>query len=257
MKKYSLIVIAAMAMLTMACKKNHDVVNNPSGKKKQLLSDTYYNGTTTYSYDAAGKLSEELLTFPNGETLKYVNEYTASAVTRKAYENGKHTSTHVLFLDNGKAISAKRYGFNAQGDTTLKLDILLFYDAQGRLEKWDYQNGHTTVYLYNADGDVETIEYRDALPLPWRTDKIEYYNKEDKNWTNNRFLYWGRNGEYFKPLMKHVIKRITSQDRNTPAPWSDMNFTYEFDNDGYVIKGTRKDVGSSPSEKTWTNTWTN
>lgn len=257
MKKHSLIAMAAMAMLIISCKKNHDDVNNPSGKKKQLMSDTYYKGTTTFSYDAEGKLKQEVLVYPNGDVLKYVTDYTASAVTKKAYENDVHVATHILNLDNGKVISAGRYSFNAQGDTTYKNIALPFYDAQGRLEKWDFQNGHATVYLYNANGNIETIEYRDGQPLPWRTDKIEYYNKEDKNWTYSKMFFWGSNAGYFQPMAKHLIKRIATEDRNTPAPWRDINFTYEFDSDGYVIKGTRKDVGLTPDEWTWTNTWTN
>src|ERR1700754_1938783 len=120
MKKFSFVAIAAMAMLTMACKKNHDGISNPSGKKKQLLSDTYEKGTTTFSYDAAGKLNQEVIVYPSGRVLKYITEHTASRVTKKLYDDNVHTTTYILNLDNGKVINAVRYNFNAQGDTTDK-----------------------------------------------------------------------------------------------------------------------------------------
>jgi len=112
--------------------------------QQQLTGVTNATGTTSFSYDAAGDLTQ--VAYPDGERITY--SYNAAAQrTRIATSDGY----------------AVRYQYNKNGqlsaltDDSGNLIAAYEYDAGGLLIRQDNANGTATTYQYDADGRIAQL----------------------------------------------------------------------------------------------------
>ena len=122
-----------------------DALGNP-------LSMTTQEGTTTYRYDAAGRLIGA--TLPGGRTLEY--SYDAAGNRTSSSDNGAATPYATNSLNEYTSVGGVAYRHDAAGNLTAKVDATgtttYQYDALGNLVCVASPTLGTFVYFYDALG---------------------------------------------------------------------------------------------------------
>ncbi len=110
-----------------------------------LLTATNAQGTTTFTYDAADRMTS--VAYPNGLSLQYTYD-SGGRLTRMVDQSGY----------------AVNYAYDAAGrlasvsDGSGQVITSYTYDAAGRLSRVDQANGTSTRYTYDAVGNVAEVD---------------------------------------------------------------------------------------------------
>lgn len=248
----------AVSVLLLSCSKNNDHTGSnpvPSVKGKRLVfSDANYpttftynaNGTlNSYSYDAWGYSYKYTYTY-NGDSVRFVCKDIAT---------GKPTEMGAYGFTAGKVSGFCWWTCNADGEPVWNYQEKITYNAKGLVDKHTFQGGSYNLHYYDANGNLEKRDYFDMQGTLTSTCTYAYYDKEDK------FPWYGALDVWCEsfivaPLSKHLVKKIVYTDFVNPADSRESSFTYEFDADGYVIKGTDQSIkGQQTTTTEWHNTY--
>ena len=255
MKRVLFSAIAVSILLLSCSKKNDNAGPKPPVTikgKKLVFSDLNY--PTNFTYNANGSLKE--LSFPAwGYDYKYSFGYSADSVNYVAMNTstGKKSEIGTYWITNGKATGISWWTCNAGGEPIWNYNDGIFYNAGGLVEKHTYEGGVYSLFYYDGNGDLVKKDYIDEHGTITATSVFTYYDKEDK------FPWFGPLDAWFQsffitPLAKHLLKKRVHTDLVDPSNTGEINYAYEFDADGYVIKGTAQYVNT---QQTTTYEWHN
>jgi hypothetical protein len=248
--------IITVSVLLLSCSKNNDDAGNQPvlsiKGKKLVFSDANYPTTFTYnadgtlnsySYDVMGYSYKYTHTY-DGDSVRYVGKDLA---TDKTAEIGAYGFT------GAKVTGYSWWTCNSNGTPITNYTEKFIYNANGLLEKRTYQNAGYELYYYDGGGDLIKKEYYTPQGTMAASTSYTYYDKVDK------FPWYGPLDLWFQsfivnPLSKHLLKKKVYIDFFDPADNQENNYTYEFDADGYVIKGA---VQMTRSQQTTTYEWHN
>ena len=221
MKKI-LFILLVTASIT-SCKKNSDdtMPGNPvnlDNKIKQLIG----GGTTTYSYDAAGRVTKKL----HQDGSKSIFEYSSGKVTEKQYKaDGTLLATYIGEMDN-KGLIVKQT--NLSDPTYQELRV---YNNDLQLTKaTTTNNGITTTadYFY-SNGNCDSARF--SNPGGWQSTIRQTFYTDKLNVLD----YDVTGQEYFGHKSKNLIKTeqyFFSNGSVNPV----VTYSFEYDGKGRVIK---------------------
>jgi len=227
--KYSLLLLATATGLLVSCSKNNNnsPVNNPTPGSFRVKTYSSNYGTTTYTYDAQGRLI--LKVFGNGAKSEY-NYSTPNKVIESYYfSNGNLEGTGEFDLDANGLMIKEVY---SDGPANL---YTTDYDANKNVIKEVHNiNGNISVldYFY-TNGNLDSMQYKTNGSLYHTTIYSYYTDKPDL--LNNDIWGQGYEGYYGKHLLKKEQTRYT--DGTTDNVWE---YTYEYDSKGRVSKCNSK-----------------
>lgn len=257
MKFYSTLVAATLLLVgSSSCKKDHDdhpSVQTETINQKRMVKTNMHGGEFQISYNSDGSIKEFNIPEQSGDNLKTTFTYNGNTVLQTRYLNSKKLWDWVLTLSNGRITQGVHTNFDNQGNISSDYFVKYYYNADGRLSMEEYSFGLREQYDYDADGNLkETRTYEGAVLK--KSSQYEYYsdkNEKPMSISLTEALGWGG----FRPAFsKNMRKRKTTTNMETQQVSFDAIYTYEFDANGYVLKGKTTNQLNGTS-KEWTNVY--
>lgn len=243
--------------ITSSCRKEKADAPPPppsfNGFNQKLMTQTSMDENIKITYNPDRTVKGYSSVSPNGDT--YVTEfaYNGNVVTTTFYYNNKKQNDAVITLTNGIMTSVVHHSYDAQGSVQYTETVAYEY-ANGKLMKETSDGSYSYTYEYNADGNlVKSNQYNNGNLV--YVDQYEYYlDKEEKKMSFNMMDQEGWGG--LRPMFsKNLVKRKVSTNVQAQQTYFDGQYTYEFDADGYVLKGKWVNVLNANNMWEWTNVY--
>lgn len=246
-------IIAVIFIMTIvACSKKNEGPGEIN-KDKKLVSSTYWKYNASFSYNADGKIKEINYTFPNGPVMKKSITYGNSSAAYITYKDGKKYHEGNLQLNNGFISTYHFKSFNDDGSLKTEYTAEYFYNSNNRIEKIDYKNGFWSLYFYDVEGQLTRIENWTSQGK-WSSTEYEYHNIPDKQTEFNPELFGFGMEQFSPPFATRLLKKYTNYSEPGHTADQEVSFTYQLDETGRVVQGTRS--SPTPSQNwNWVNTW--
>ncbi|NEP09959.1 MAG: hypothetical protein F6K14_07000 [Symploca sp. SIO2C1] len=179
-----------------------EIVYNSLG---QVISETTQEtGTTKYYYNDNGELASQI--DAKGQKVSFEYDALDRIVEKQIYNNGEATPTKIITyeydnpsVENGKGaltgivMPEATYTFSYDNLGQLKQEKVEIdtdgngghqtyisqytYDAAGRPDEITYPDGSIVRYIYNKDGDLQSVDFKEAVESGFET----YATYEDYN----------------------------------------------------------------------------
>jgi YD repeat-containing protein len=253
MKFYSTLAAAALLLVgASSCKKNNDdlPVQPETVNQKRLVKTNMHGGEFLASYNADGSIKE--FTIPV-ENIKTTFAYNGNVVTQTRFKDNIKLWEFIIVLANGKVFKSSNTSFDNQGNVNSSFTAQYFYNASGQLEKEDYSTGLRHEYEYDANGNMKACRTYQGADYNYR-EEYEYFLDKKEKWMSFNLMNGLGWGAFHPPFSKNLRKRKVFIDMQTQQVTYDLSYTYELDQDGYVLKGKYVNQFNGTG-KEWTNVY--
>ena len=210
-----------------ACSKNTDGVANPGTPgdvSYQIKKSSYNTGTTTYTYDASGRIKTK--TYLGGERSEF--EYQAGKVLEKEYDAAGILKVTYTYELNSNGIVEKETRSDMPGFSEIRL-----YNSDKQMVKFTIvENGGTSTgdYFY-SNGNCDSARF--SSNGIWNTTIKNTYYTDKANvlgFESSGQFFWGKKS-------KNLIKSEQYFFSNGSVGEKE-NYSYEYDAKGRVTKFT-------------------
>lgn len=217
-------------------------------------SSSLWPGFEKIEYNADGK-PEKIVTHGPGNAMNVI--YEADKVTYDLTKFGKVYARRVYELENGVATRAVFYSVDSSG-TAIEGAVTTYAYQEGKLHKetvttTGQPGGFYCEYFY--DKANENVVSREIHSLDGTLEEkrtYEYTAIPEKAVLVNQWTAANADGMLFPQRSKHLFKKMTVEYNGSVLH---STFSYELDQDGYVVK--RKEVSDKGQHKEveWTYHW--
>jgi len=235
-KLFNLPMIFAMLSFLSSCQKD-EVIPVPEVKviTKNVVKTNESGNMTSITHNADGTI--KTMTW---ETSGMQNVRTFTYAANEIYYEQTRNSVKVqdvkFILSGGKIITADYTFYNANGSVNAQVSEMRSYNSLGQYIECTYSNGARTTFTYNANGDLQSFTNYSSVGVKQSTSEFQYLSTPEKSRNFNYFNHEGL-GKFEFPFASHLLshrKNISFPSGNVDF---DGDFSYEFDADGFVVKG--------------------
>ena len=258
MKKNLTFTILAISLLLFSCsKKNSDLpAPPPPTVTKKMMTTTRFGNGASFEYNPDGSL-KKIMDQRNWGTGRWEFLYQPGKAMVTLYDDATNKKLEYYeFTLNVKGFAEKKEGnqFDNSGVPNGFNTTYYYYNAQGQLEKQESPASYKYLYYY-ANGNVIKSEYYNGADVLQDYTTFEYTNLADK-YPKVGAVSWTWVNHFLPSYCTKLASKIKGFDALLNEVNRDDEYIYELDTDGFVLKGTFKDISQpgNPSYS-WMNTW--
>jgi hypothetical protein len=235
MKQKSLVALFAIIIGMASCSKDKTIAtdNAPVSSQKKLTKAVHGTDTWLYEYTSAGKIKGYTY---GGGVGRMEFDWKPNVLAQTVYINNIKKGDLVYELLNGICQKLKSAYYDDNGNITEENSTVYLYNAKGQLEKEEYsKNGTYYAYRLNTfNAGNELVKYVIADKNGMETRKVEFEYDEalvEKFGPVTQF-YSGGTSEVFPKMTGHLIKKRTVTDNTGVNVYTN---TFTTDAQGYVL----------------------
>ena len=258
MKKNLTFTILDFSLLLFSCsKKNSDLpAPPPPAVTKKIMTTTLFSNGASFEYSPDGSL-KKIVDQRNWGTYRWEFSYQPGKVMVTLYDDASNKKLEYdEFTLNVKGFAEKKEG-NQFDNSEVPYDFkttYYYYNAQGQLEKQESPASYKYLYYY-ANGNLIKSEYYNGANVLEDYITYEYSNLADRH-PEMGAVSWSWINRFLPSKCNKLASKMKSFDVILNKVAWENEYTYELDTDGFVLKGTYKDI-SQPGNPSyfWVNTW--
>ncbi|MDU1905166.1 MAG: DUF4595 domain-containing protein [Dysgonomonas sp.] len=237
MKKLISIILSVLVLYS--CSSDDPLTDTGGNSKPQRRitkierSNIYGNRTETFSYDSQGRWIGYKRIYSDGEVLTETLSYSGNTIIY----SGDNFSTVTFELKNNVIVSRSKK--NNNGSTPYLYSNGYWMKIGEDYGDFEYTNGNLTKVI--EGGAIYNITYTDYPDkMGFCPYEVSYNDTAIGNNPANILYQFG----YFGKKSKNLIESVSST-------WGDkMNYSYKFDNEGYVTEIVEKETYQGITETT-------